>query len=349
MAVTAAIAGITGAGSSGNPQGAANAAASGAAAIAGAAYAQSPSVPDLPPLAETRIASTCSDQSWIGGTTEICNGVLIYRDYVYDDHGADTQAMYNVGYTSGALQPPGGPLAPFTGDATYPAAQLNTADLVKLTLARNGDNVGVVAELNTLFPTSNTQLVLAVDTDNDPATGTAKPVNLRAGGADAIYTFITRDAVANTITGSFPLPSGARWRVWAVVAQGDGTVMNVAFRGTDEEAKGLTGAGALSGTWWEDKQALALGAGDISGFGRTVATAELTPGVNVPDHIRPGLHERIYMSAYTLAPGEGISAGGIAGRSGKNNYPCEQLFHFLGKYQPYGLYIPQVYAPARAE
>src|SRR5205085_1040196 len=36
-----------------------------------------------------RAASRCDERSWTGGTTEWCDGAFVYRDYVYDDDGAD--------------------------------------------------------------------------------------------------------------------------------------------------------------------------------------------------------------------------------------------------------------------
>jgi pimeloyl-ACP methyl ester carboxylesterase len=60
--------------------------------------------------------------------------------------------------------------------------------------------------------------------------------------------------------------------------------------------------------------------------------------------VKPGLHERVYTSRYTLPPGEGMSYEGVPGRGGKDNNPklgFEQKFNFLGRYQPYGIYIPK--------
>src|SRR4051812_3803351 len=32
----------------------------------------------------------CGGTSWVGGATNVCEGKVVYRDYVYDDEGADT-------------------------------------------------------------------------------------------------------------------------------------------------------------------------------------------------------------------------------------------------------------------
>lgn len=283
-------------------------------------------------------SSNCSNQSWIGGTTEICNGVLTYRDYVYDDHGADTSPAYNS---------PIGNLSPRAGDATYPAGSENSADLVKLELSISGNQLVINAELNALFAADSTRLGVAIDTDNNPDTGGGawNDLAVSSKGWEVLQVISTGDPVTNRMTASIPKPAGNTWRVQAAVAQADGTVMNVAFRGTNEEAKGLTPAGPTAGTWWEDKQATALATGDISAFGHVVSVADLTPGKNSFDSIAPGLHQRVYTSQYTLPPGEGVSVDGVPGRHGDTGNPCEQYFNYLGKYQPYGLYIPDKTGP----
>jgi pimeloyl-ACP methyl ester carboxylesterase len=60
-------------------------------------------------------------------------------------------------------------------------------------------------------------------------------------------------------------------------------------------------------------------------------------------HVGPGLHERVYTSRYTLPPGEGISDAGVPGRGqggGQSKAGFEQSFAYLGRYQPYSVYIP---------
>src|SRR5205085_2962274 len=97
------------------------------------------------------------------------------------------------------------------------------------------------------------------------------------------------------------------------------------------------------GSWFEDDQAAALQSGDISRFGYTVGVADLRDHTSRVTAVGPGLHERVYTSAYTLSPGEGISDQGVPGRGnggGKTKLGFEQSFAYLGRYQPYGIYIP---------
>jgi len=245
--------------------------------------------------------SSCGKSSWFAGMTELCAGHLVYRDYVYDDYGADvgavslsptTPTVLNVasregqnGNPFGANNP--GLLSPTAGDSRYPKGAESTADLVRLDISVQGSQVVAQFELNALYQADQTMVALAIDTDNNAATGSKQLMGLTVKGADEVYEFTNQnasvDVANNLVTVRFPLPKAAQWKVWAVTAQKDRTVMNVAFRGTEE------GAGATGGipdqvlpnlgNWWEDKQAAALMAKDISNFNAVVSTADLVGGV----------------------------------------------------------------------
>lgn len=322
--------------------------------------------PDTPPASETPTPTqpvtplSCQRDSWVAGTVELCDGALIYRDYIYDDYGADTGLigispsngidLVNLLSRAGGFGNPQattpGLLSPTAGDQRYPAGLENTADLAKLTLKLDGDALNVTFELNTLYGSDDAIALLAMDTDNDRATGGGDWDNLgiRSDGWDTLYRFEQGDPVSNTLSGSIPVPDSPTWRLQAVVAQANGTVMNVAFRGPHELAR----AGALpeqilpdGGNFWEDIQARVLANGDISEFGHTVERADLENRVNQPPANVKGFQQRVYTSEYTLPPGEGVSMHGIPGRHGDTNIPCEQYFHYLGRYQPYGFYVPE--------
>src|SRR3954468_18663608 len=243
----------------------------------------------------------CGGTSWVGGATNVCEGKVVYRDYVYDDEGADTGG---IGYDAAGTQSAFGTLAAPAGDQRYDAADTNSAALVRLELARAGDRVDVVALLNALRKPGSTILALAVDTDDDPATGGGDwgDLGVTSRGWDKLYKFATGDPRTNTIRGSFPLPAAKRWRVQAVTVQAaTNTVMNVAFRGVDERAaynldytNPSPYPGSGRGAWFEDNQAAALAAGDISQFGTTVESADLSPKVTRLQSVGPGLHERVY-------------------------------------------------------
>ncbi len=122
--------------------------------------------------------------------------------------------------------------------------------------------------------------------------------------------------------------------------------MNVAFRGTSE-----------AGSWFEDQQAAALESGDISQFGHVVKVSDLTGGATELAGPGPGYYERVYTSDYTIAlngdgaivhdtGAEGVNFDGIPGRgvSGAAG-SFAQEFHFVGRNQPYGIYVPDEPAP----
>lgn len=301
----------------------------------------------------TTSSAACERTSWVAGSTEYCQGRLIYRDYVYDDYGADgglispDPALLNLGNRAGSHGSPlantPSLLAPTAGDKRYPAGLENTADLVKLTLAIDGSELVADFELNTLFNADDALAAIAIDTDNNPATGGGAwtPLKTASQGWEVLKVFSAGNPQTNHIIGRLPLPAGNAWRVQAAVAQKDGTVMNVAFRGIDEQAKAGTLPDQIlpgSGDFWEDRQAAALGSGDISGFGEVVQVADLRGGVTRVAPKPTGFHQRVYTSQYTL--GEGIKMTGVPGRHGDTKLPCEQYFHYLGKYQPYGVYLP---------
>lgn len=309
------------------------------------------SVPGSGAAAAPSWVQPCGGTSWVSGSTNVCDGALVYRDYVNDDEGADTGGIgYDAQGTSNAF----GTLAAPAGDQRYPADDTSTADLVRLQLTRVGQRVQVVAEVAALRHPQSTVLELAIDTDGNPKTGggTWPGLTVRSGGWDAALRITNGDPRTNLLRGSFPLPKAAHWRVQAATAQADGTVMNVAFRGVNEHAAyKLSGnnpsehAYPGQGAWFEDDQAAALAAGDISRFGTTVATADLRPGVQRLQRVRPGLHERVYTSRYAL--GEGMSYAGVPGRGdgGTAKGFFAQEYNLLGRYQPYGIYLPK--APGR--
>lgn len=336
----------------------------------GGGGSSSPSTPNnnpAPPVTEVEPEPTppitsvsCDRDSWVAGTVELCDGALIYRDYIYDDYGADggligispsngidlLNVLSRAGGIGNPLATTPGLLSPTAGDQRYPAGLENTADLAKLTLQLDGDALKVSVELNTLYSSDDTLAVLAIDTDNDRATGGGdwEGLGIRSDGWDMLYRFEQGNPVTNTLSGSIPAPDSPTWRIQAVVAQANGTVMNVAFRGPHELAR----AGALpeqilpdGGNFWEDIQARVLANGDISQFGHTVERADLENRVNQEPGEIKGFQQRVYTSEYTLPPGEGVSMHGVPGRHGDTNIPCEQYFHYLGRYQPYGFYVPE--------
>jgi pimeloyl-ACP methyl ester carboxylesterase len=133
-----------------------------------------------------------------------------------------------------------------------------------------------------------------------------------------------------------PAPAGGRWRLQALTAKADGTVMNVAFRGPSE----LVGLG--TSTWWEGRQAAVLKSGDISEFGHAVEVADLRGGVTrEADQWAPGFGSRVSTSRWTIGSGEGYSYQREYGRHGGTGTTCEQEFVSHGRFQPYSVHVPE--------
>ena len=274
----------------------------------------------------------CGRTSWLAGTTELCSGVVVYRDYVVDDYGAaDPLDTTNERVLLGSL-------SRTEGDKRYAdGSKAGTADLVDLSVRLEGDRLIAVFEVNALYQRGSTIGALAMDTDNDRSTGGgAWPgLGIESKGWDVIKKVAKGDPAHNLLRLTMPKPGGTRWRIQAVTAKADGTVMNVAFRGINEQA------GLATSSWFEGKQAAVLADGDITRWGTTVDVADLRNGVTRrARHTAAGFHERVFTSDYTIGTGEGYSYTPEYGRHGNSGSVCEQEFATFGRYQPYSVYVP---------
>jgi pimeloyl-ACP methyl ester carboxylesterase len=297
--------------------------------------------------AGAKTAPQClAPHSYVAGQSWLCGGALVYGDYVGDDYGADTGERLNDRI---------GNLSPGAGDIDYPKGQEATADLIRLTLRVSGKRLVVSGLLNALYKDDQTLLGLAIDTDNDEKTGGGewKGLGISSKGWDTYALFKQGNAKKNTVGGTIKLPKGKVWRVQAAVANAEtGKVMNVAFRLSDHPGFGENAGSAASdssvGAFFEDDQAEALAAGDVSGFGVKVRVGYLRKRITRAARPRTGFMERVYTSDHTLPPGEGMSYEGVPGRGdggGSQKLGFEQSFNFLGRYQPYGIYVPKKPAP----
>ena len=286
-------------------------------------------------------------QSWVAGQSALCGGALVYGDYVADDYGADAGEVLNDRI---------GNLSPGAGDQDYPAGQEATADLIRLTLRISKGRLVVSGLLNGLYKPNQTVLAVAIDTDNNPATGGGEwkgfaPISSK--GWERLAVFKSGNERKNTVGGTIKLPKGKVWRVQAATANAEtGKVMNVAFRLAEHARFGENPNANLSnsdaGSFFEDEQARALQAGDVSEFGVKVRVAYMKRKVTRAARFKSGFMERVYTSAHTLPPGEGMSYEGVPGRGdggGGQKLGFEQAFNFLGRYQPYGIYVPKQKGP----
>ena len=134
-------------------------------------------------------------KSWVAGTTNICRGTIVYNDYVFDDHGADTGEPLTNRI---------GDLSPTAGDQRYPDGQEATADLIRLTLKPHGKRLRVKGLLDALYADDSTVLAIAIDTDNDKSTGGGAwgDLDVSSSGWDQISYLKHGNTKKNTITGS---------------------------------------------------------------------------------------------------------------------------------------------------
>lgn len=300
----------------------------------------------LAPSANAAKPKCLEPHSWVAGQSALCGGALVYGDYVGDDYGADSGEVLNQRI---------GNLSPGAGDQDYPAGQEATADLIRLTLRVSKNRLVVSGLMNAVFKPDQTILAVAIDTDNDERTGGGewKGLGISSRGWETFATFKTGNPRKNTVGGTIPLPPGKVWRIQAAVANAEtGEVMNAAFRLDEHAAFGENPNGNIgnsaAGSFFEDEQAKALQAGDISKFGVKVRVAYMKRKVTRAARPRTGFMERVYTSDHTLPPGEGMSYDGVPGRGdggGNQRLGFEQSFNFLGRYQPYGVYVPKKPGP----
>ena len=166
----------------------------------------------------------------ISGASSYVDGTYVWTDYAYDDRGPDTNPVAG-------------------GDATYPSTMNpnNVADLIQLQLSLPDKNhLAVAAVLETLTDTTRPLVGIALDSDNNPATGAPSVPGSwtatgslgvdrlllfgRDGGRDLRWngkgwvqsgTFDVRlDAGDNTVRGTVPFTAPASGVLRAVTAVG---------------------------------------------------------------------------------------------------------------------------------
>ena len=299
------------------------------------------------------------------GTGRLVPGAFEWSDFLYDDHGAKG---HQVAASVTSLAAP-------AGTYVYPSgpANMNGADIFRTAIGSTGAATWWRVDWNTLVDPNVPVAEFALDTDNNSRTGVAAwpgGAGVRSAGIDKALILSARGAwLVDAATGhrrslgapivdlaarSFLLavpralldPQGT-WRVRLAAglanATGDGfqsvpltdgagagqpAVYNVTFRSSSQES-------AASNYWMDRAQASALAAGDVSGFAATVAWPDLAGGRTTPEPQPTGYSNRWYVSSLDL--GQGVTT--------KSN-PNGLTMNFLGRVQPYAIYVPTHYASA---
>jgi hypothetical protein len=313
--------------------------------------------------ADGKLGDWRGSPTMLGGRTQVSRGELIHTDYLYDDYGADLNGSPDE--TTFRAQ-----LARTSGDYRYPPNErrygYNAADLRELRLALDRRALHVLVALQTLKARGAPIAVIAIDRDGRTSTGAgAWPAGagLTTPGADRFIT--VRGSGARISGGGEPsarvrravnMKANAfevdvprrllgrltgRARVWVATglagsdgfreqAPGETAAFDLGFQGAETYG--------LFTHWGDERQSAALAAGAPAGF-----SARLRPGLllrdgSSPFRLRPGFYNRIFRSRFTYGEGINPKLGGTGGTP-------EAMFR--GRFQPYGLWIPEGYRQGR--
>jgi dienelactone hydrolase len=338
-------------------------------AVVLAALLASPGIP--PAQAETSHLADGNLADWVGqptmlaGRSQVSKGELIYTDYLYDDYGPDVDGIPNQPQFRSTL-------APKSGDYGYPDDSArygyNAADLRELRIAVDKSALHALIALQTMKASDASVATIAIDADNNPATGAGNwpdGAGLTTPGADyfitvwgsgarltdsAGHTTALREATntdANAFEVDVPLSLlralCGKARVWVGtgLAAPGGTYMSRQAGATPVYDLGFQGAETYSLTshWSDQRQSKALASGDLGAFAGALPAGDLVAGRTRPFQLAPGYYNRIFRSNYTY--GEGIVLKQPTAPPGSVSGTADP--QFLGRYQPYGLYIPKGY------
>ena len=284
------------------------------------------------------------------GTGRLTDGAFYWTDFLYDDHGAiggrNTQTV-EVG-------------SPSNGSYTYPdgPAHDNGADVFRAAVALRGDATYWRVDWNTL---ADPAVPRAVWSMTEAAGAQSWQLEVTAAGAELLPFVgngsggrlpgrpralpVAVDRAARSFVVRIPQtvlkPSGT-WRLGLAAGLASGApqgslpgqlpYFNLAFRGYDEEP-------ATGYNFWNDNgQATALTAGDLWAFTKPVRWNDLAKRVTTPELQPKGWTSRWYVSSVELGHGRVTDPGSIS----------DYQPNYLGRVQPYSVYVPQSYDGRRA-
>ena len=311
--------------------------------------------------ADGEVADWVGEASGIGGTARLDAGEHVYTDFLFDDWGADDggdaerlsvlgplreaesrtarldQLFQAAGDQFGA-PPPFGALDHY-GDGQ----QTEAADLREVRWAAEGDTVHFLARTTTMKDDRLGVLLLA---DTDGTLGKPREVGFGTGLTTQRFdTAILLSAGEARLT---DLNSGAsRLLAAPVVLNADGwtnaleaalpasvfgDTFDVAVVSGLRTAEGIKPANVayrfdepVAGVYNDQRQALELYAGSVDDFTADIDLTDLRSGASQTARPGPGYSERQMVSAENISRERGES----------------------GIWQPYGLYVPRSYQPAK--
>jgi hypothetical protein len=299
------------------------------------------------------------------GTGRLADGGLYWTDWLYDDHGTTTASPGGVAVTAGS---------PSFGTYIYPsgAAHANGADIFRAAVLDRPHATYWRVDWTTLASPAVPIAEWTFDRDDDAATGgSAWPAaaGVQSAGIDTALTMsshgaqlisvatgavlaklpVTVDMGSRSFVTRIPkseLRTTGAWRIRlaAGLANAAGTgfarpplalpvqpaVYNVTFRRADQEP-------TLYSYWRDQTQTLALATGNVARFSHVVRWRDLAHRVRTSPLQPTGWSNRWYVSAVKL--GDGVLTDATTIEDGEPNY--------LGRVQPYAVYLPKSYRPSR--
>jgi pimeloyl-ACP methyl ester carboxylesterase len=293
------------------------------------------------------------------GTARYDGGALLWTDWLFDDTG--------------------------TGAFTYAdeAAYANGSDVFRAGIGAKGPSSTWRVDFTTLADPDLPVAIWALDTDADPTTGTARwPGNagVTSPGSDAFLIVSSRgvrlesadgerrdltrlgatltiDEDAKSMVAEIPRPLLRVNGVWNVrlatgiadesgfgfaasPQSGDVRVYNAAFRTHTQERERLPGS-AMATSWNNGAQSQALASGDLTPFSLRLDWRRIARGEVEDEPFTTGFSTRWYVSSVDLGPGVHPEARQPLGQ------PPTADPRVYGRVQPYLVYVPTTYDPAR--
>lgn len=353
----------------------------GVAAAVPAARARAAAAP--PHVVDGRVADWVGDSTLLGGTSQVSRGEFVYQDNLFDDLGAwvpGKSAGHNplengrgtYRYPTDAERYADNAADLFQlrlaadADTVWVLGWLNTLrapDTTVLALAVDTDRDASTPATAVAWPHGAGLSVPGADVVvtlwgsggdvTDLRTGKVTPLADVAAGVDD-----------NAIEAAVPrsLLGGTGWRAWAATglwdaASGGWTAVPDAEATATSPGGGSGPAGARAfniafrdreaGNYMEDNQALALQSGDISAFSADVDVSQLTSAATAAYRIEPGrFYAAMVRESFDIGPlREGMSYTGVTARGGGIPGVLDQqvTFNYLGRWQPYGVYLPKAW------
>ena len=330
--------------------------------------------PGVPPAAKRAEPKLPKPRAWpfregfsrTSGTGRLQAGAFLWTDFLYDDHGA-----VGLGGSSAPTS-----LAASDGTYSYPKgpAAGNGADVFRAAVGLSRRHTWWRVDWTTLIDPDVPVAAFALDTDNNPATGTAEwpgVPGVRSPGVERVLLVSSRGAwllrhngkrrragrvfvdrrarsfVVRMRRTALPPRRTTRLRLATGLANpaGDGFApvgSNLGARSGQPPVYNLSfrrhdQETPRNNPWMEDAQAAALTSGDVSGFSAVVRWSALARDRTTPQPRPRGYTNRWYVSS--IEPGQGVV---------EDEEPAGDLKpNFLGRVQPYAVYVPASHDPRK--